>query len=175
MSGTVDRIDLALPDAADPDERLLLLEAEHPRLRRALRDDMDEIVLDGQLMKPRLHLALHEVVAERLRADDPPEVWATAQRLSALGYDRHEVCTCSCPCSATNSTEQCKGRRRRCRIQARHGPRWQSSRELGDAARGGTDEPGGAASTAAHSPPASQLTPRLERRRVLTASSSNSR
>ena len=34
---------------------------------------------------------MHEIVAERLWADDPPEAWPTAQRLSALGYDRHEV------------------------------------------------------------------------------------
>ena len=30
-------------------------------------------------------------MAERLWADDPPETWSTAQRLSGLGYDRHEV------------------------------------------------------------------------------------
>lgn len=91
MSGTVDGIDLALLDPADPDERRLLIEAEHPMLRQALHDDLDEVVLDGQLMNPRLHIALHEIVAERLWTDDPPEAWPTAQRLSALGYDRHEV------------------------------------------------------------------------------------
>ncbi len=34
---------------------------------------------------------MHEIVANQLWADDPPEVWATAQRLLADGYDRHEV------------------------------------------------------------------------------------
>jgi hypothetical protein len=91
MSGTVDGTDLALVDPADRDERRLLIEAEHPMLRQALDDDLDEVVLDGQLMNPSLHIALHEIVAERLWADDPPETWRTAQRLSALGYDRHEV------------------------------------------------------------------------------------
>jgi len=91
MSGIVDGIDLALLDPADSDERRLLIEAEHPRLRQALRDDVDETVVDGQAMNPRLHIALHEIVAERLWADEPPETWATAQRLTALGYDRHEV------------------------------------------------------------------------------------
>jgi hypothetical protein len=91
MSGIVDGIDLALLDPADPDERRLLIEAEHPALRLALRDEVDEIVVDGQVMSPRLHITLHEIVAERLWADDPPETWLTAQRLSALGYDRHEV------------------------------------------------------------------------------------
>ena len=91
MGGTVDGIDLAPLDPADRDERRLLIEAEHPRLRQALRDAVDEVVLDGQVMNPNLHIALHEIVAERLWADDPPETWPTAQRLSALGYDRHEV------------------------------------------------------------------------------------
>jgi hypothetical protein len=91
MSGMLDGIDLALLDPAHRDERRLLIEAEHPMLRQALRDDVDEIVLDGQVMNPNVHIALHEIVAERLWSDDPPETWPTAQRLSALGYDRHEV------------------------------------------------------------------------------------
>ncbi len=91
MSGTVDGIDLARLDPADPDERRMLIEADHPILRQALQDDVNEIILDGQVMSPRLHIALHEIVAERLWADEPPETWATAQRLTALGYDRHEV------------------------------------------------------------------------------------
>jgi hypothetical protein len=91
MSGTVDDIDLALLDPSDRDERRILIEAEHPTLRQALQDGLDEIVLDGQVMNPSLHVALHEIIAERLWADEPPEIWSTAQRLSALGYDRHEV------------------------------------------------------------------------------------
>ena len=77
IRGTVDGIDLALLDPADPDERRLLIEADHPMLRQALRDDVDEIVLDGQVISPRLHIALHEIVAERLWADEPAETWAT--------------------------------------------------------------------------------------------------
>ena len=42
-------------------------------------------------MNPRQHIAPHEIVAERLWADDPPEAWPTAQRMSALGHDRHRV------------------------------------------------------------------------------------
>ena len=91
MSGTVDDIDLALLDPADRDERRLLIEAEHPMLRQALQDGVNEVVLDGQLMNPNLHIALHEIVVERLWTDDPPETWSTAQRLTELGYDRHEV------------------------------------------------------------------------------------
>lgn len=91
MSGTVNDIDLGSLDPADPDDRRLLIEADHPMLQQAIEDGLDEIVLDGQVMNPNLHIALHEVVAERLWTDDPPETWSTAQRLSGLGYDRHEV------------------------------------------------------------------------------------
>jgi len=34
---------------------------------------------------------MHEIVANQLWDDDPSEVWETAQRLVALGYERHEV------------------------------------------------------------------------------------
>jgi Domain of unknown function (DUF1841) len=91
MTGTVDDLDLSMLNPADPDERRLLIEADHPMLQQALRDGLDEITLDGQVMNPNLHITLHEIVAERLWADDPPETWSTAQRLSELGYDRHEV------------------------------------------------------------------------------------
>jgi hypothetical protein len=34
---------------------------------------------------------MHEIVANQLWADDPPETWPTARRLMALGYARHEI------------------------------------------------------------------------------------
>ena len=49
------------------------------------------MVVDGREMNPRLHLTIHEIVAAQLADDDPPEVWATAQRLRRLGYGRHEI------------------------------------------------------------------------------------
>lgn len=91
MSGTVHDIDLGVLDPADPDDRRLLIEADHPVLQPALQQGLDEVALDGHVVNPNLHIALHEVMAERLWADDPPETWSTAQRLSELGYDRHEV------------------------------------------------------------------------------------
>jgi hypothetical protein len=42
-------------------------------------------------MNPRLHLLMHEVVANQLWDNDPPEVWQTAQRLLAAGYERPEI------------------------------------------------------------------------------------
>jgi Domain of unknown function (DUF1841) len=39
----------------------------------------------------RASIAVHEIVANQLWNDDPPEVWQTAQRLLDAGYERHEV------------------------------------------------------------------------------------
>lgn len=89
--GVVDGLRLELLDPADPDERRFLIQAEHPELRRALRDRRDEISLAGQVMSPRAHITMHEAVATQLWEDDPPEAWETAKRLLADGYDRHEV------------------------------------------------------------------------------------
>ncbi len=89
--GEVDGIDLARLDPADEQERRLLIEAEHPELRRALGDGRHEIRVGHDVINPRLHIAMHEIVANQLWADDPPEVWATAQRLVGAGYERHEV------------------------------------------------------------------------------------
>lgn len=78
-------------DPADPDDRALLLRAAHPELDAAISDDREPAKVHGQEVNPRLHLAIHEVVANQLIARDPPEVWATAQRLQSLGYGRHEI------------------------------------------------------------------------------------
>jgi hypothetical protein len=82
-----DDIDTELLDPADPDDRALLIQAAHPELDT----DEETVVLDGQEVNPRLHLTLHEIVAAQLVDHDPPEVWATAQRLRRLGYGRHEI------------------------------------------------------------------------------------
>jgi len=57
----------------------------------AIDNGHDELIVDGTPMNPRLHLAIHEVVAAQIIDNDPPEVLATAQRLLALGRDTHEV------------------------------------------------------------------------------------
>ena len=68
-------------DPADPDERALLIRAAHPELDT----DAETVIVDGREVNPRLHLRIHEIVAAQLADDDPPEVWATAQRLSRRG------------------------------------------------------------------------------------------
>lgn len=74
---------------ADEDERRLLIEGEHPEYHEALNDPS----FDGEVrgVDPRLHVAVHEIVAAQLWADDPPEVWQAVRRLRDHGYERHEI------------------------------------------------------------------------------------
>jgi hypothetical protein len=90
-SGEFDGIDLALLDPSDPDERRMLIIAEHPDLAPAVVAGRREIHVRGEPISPGLHISLHEIVTNQLWHDDPPEVWRTAKRLSAESYDRHEV------------------------------------------------------------------------------------
>ncbi len=91
-TGMVDGIELSLLDHEEEGDRHFLLLAEHPELAEAIKNDEGEIDLhQGGTMSPRLHLAMHETVANQIWHDDPPEMWATAQRLTQAGYDRHEV------------------------------------------------------------------------------------
>jgi hypothetical protein len=71
-------------DPNDADDRALLIAAAHP-------EPDEEPVVDDHEIDPRVHRAIHEIVATQIVDDDPPEVWATAQRLRKLGYGRHEV------------------------------------------------------------------------------------
>ena len=87
----MDEINPALLDPADPDERSLIIRFEHPEFAAALDAGWDEIEIDGTVMNPNLHLALHKVVANQLWDGEPPEVAETARRLDLVGYDRHEV------------------------------------------------------------------------------------
>jgi hypothetical protein len=89
--GRFEGLELELLDPGDPDDRRVLIEAEHPELRKALRRGDDEILLHGQPMSPRLHITFHEIVANQLWNDDPPDVWRTVLRLSELGHERHEI------------------------------------------------------------------------------------
>jgi hypothetical protein len=88
--GSYDGVELALLDPADEDQLSLLLEARHAELGDAIRTE-EEMVVDGQPLSPRLHRAMHQIVANQLLADDPPETWQTVQRLAGLGYDWHNI------------------------------------------------------------------------------------
>jgi hypothetical protein len=60
-------------------------------LRSLVSPGRREIRVGRDMINPALHIAMHEIVANQLWADNPPEVWAIAQRLLADGYDRHEA------------------------------------------------------------------------------------
>jgi hypothetical protein len=83
--GTYQGLDLELLDRDNEDELTFLLEAQHAEFEDALRSHED-VVVDGEPVSPRLHIALHQVVAHQLLADDPPDTWQTVQRLIGLGY-----------------------------------------------------------------------------------------
>jgi hypothetical protein len=69
---------------------MLLMEALHSEFADALESD-DEMIVNGEPFSPRLHITMHQVVANQLIADDPPETWQTVQRLAGLGYDWHNI------------------------------------------------------------------------------------
>ncbi len=72
QTGRHGSIDLSTLDPADPDDRRIMLEFEHPGADEA-------------------HLSAHERLTERLWRGDPPQLWETAQALLDVGYERHEI------------------------------------------------------------------------------------
>ena len=77
-------------DPADDDDRAELIRLAHPELADAIDVDED-VVVDGELVNPRLHLLMHEVVAHRLLHDDPPEDWLAFEALLERGVKAHEA------------------------------------------------------------------------------------
>lgn len=67
----------------------MLIKGEHPELHEALADpDIDTEAAD---FSPRFHLTMHEVIANQLWDDDPPEVWQAARRLRDQDVERHDI------------------------------------------------------------------------------------
>jgi hypothetical protein len=88
--GSFQGLDLELLNPADENDGMFLFEALHPEFEGALRND-EEMVADGEPFSPRLHITMHQIVANQLLADDPRETWQTVQRLAGLGYDWHNI------------------------------------------------------------------------------------
>lgn len=88
--GTYRGLDLELLDPGDEGALTLLIEARHPEWADALESG-EEVIVDGEPVSPRLHVTLHQVVANQLLADDPPQTWQTVRRLAGLGYDWHNI------------------------------------------------------------------------------------
>ena len=91
LSGQFNGIELSFLDPHDEHHRTILVLAEHPELRSAIESGRDKIHHHGRVVNPQLHLAMHEIVANQLLANEPPEMWDTAKRLIRAGYERHEV------------------------------------------------------------------------------------
>jgi hypothetical protein len=85
--GTYQGLDLELLDPNDENELTFLIEAQHSDLEDALQRG-EEVIVDGEPMNRRLHITMHQVVANQFLADDPPVTWQTVQRLVGLGSVR---------------------------------------------------------------------------------------
>jgi Domain of unknown function (DUF1841) len=88
--GSYQGIDLELLDPDDENDRMLLIEAQHPEYEAALRDHA-EVVVGGEPVNPQLHITMHQIVVNQVLAAQPPEVWPTVRRLAGLGYDWHNI------------------------------------------------------------------------------------
>lgn len=88
-SATIDGEEHHWLDPADSDERSVLIRDEHPEFDEYLADPSWSGEIDG--MNPRFHLTMHEIIANQLWDDEPPEVWQAAKRLRAHGMERHDV------------------------------------------------------------------------------------
>jgi hypothetical protein len=82
---------LNLAELTDSDARAVAIHADHPEFSEALERGHDSATVAGAAVNVRMHLAMHEIVANQLAENDPPEVAQTGERLLAAGYDRHEV------------------------------------------------------------------------------------
>jgi len=75
----------------DIDDRAELIRLAHPELAAAVDAGKEVVVIGGEAVNPRLHLLMHQVVAERLLYDDPPEDWLAFSELLTDGVDAHDA------------------------------------------------------------------------------------
>lgn len=68
----------------DEPARLALIEREHAQ-------EVAHAVPAGPAGAANVHVSMHLVVANQVLADNPPEVWATLQRIVTKGYTRHDA------------------------------------------------------------------------------------
>ena len=77
LDGTFQGTDLSTLDPARPEDRQLLIEADHQN--------------PGGTPASQTHLDRHAALAERLWRGDPAELWEAAQRMLDLGLPRHDI------------------------------------------------------------------------------------
>ena len=78
-------------DPTDGDGRAELIRLAHPELAAAIDAGEEVVVIGGEAVNPRLHLLMHQAVADRLLHDDPPEDWLAFGALLERGVDGHEA------------------------------------------------------------------------------------
>jgi hypothetical protein len=78
-------------DPAEQDDRAELIRLAHPELANTIDAGDQVVVIDGEAGNPRMHLLMHEIVAERLLHDDPPDDWLAFEALLERGVDAHEA------------------------------------------------------------------------------------
>jgi hypothetical protein len=78
-------------DPADEDQRELLILAEHPEYHAVLADPMSDELVEG--VNPRLHVALHQILANQLWDDTPPRCGTPLGGFSPRGMTGTQSCT----------------------------------------------------------------------------------
>ena len=68
--GTWQGLDLELLNPGDEDDRAMLFEALHLEFADALRGE-DDVIVNGETVNPRLHVAMHQVVANQVLGRRP--------------------------------------------------------------------------------------------------------
>ncbi len=78
-------------DLDDENDRGLLIRAQHPDHVSAIEQGENELKVEGEVVNPRLHLAMHEIVATQLWTGDPPAARRAMERLLEAAYEPHEA------------------------------------------------------------------------------------
>lgn len=104
---TLGAVGVTLEQLSDPDVRSVVIGHDHPEFERALKEGRREVEGNDGPLNPRLHLAMHQIVATQLWDDSPPEVWDTAVRLWTQATSDTRSCTCSVVRSASRSGKRC--------------------------------------------------------------------
>jgi hypothetical protein len=81
-------------DLVDPDVRAVVIRADHPELDRALCEGKEELIVDGEPMSIRLHLTMHQVLANQLADDDPPRCTRPRSSCSPRAMSAARCCIC---------------------------------------------------------------------------------
>jgi len=62
----------------------MLIQAEHPKFGTAVESDLREVHVAGTTVNPVLHIAMHEIVTNRLLASGEPPPQAVLDRSQRL-------------------------------------------------------------------------------------------